>query len=473
MMEYANQQHRSGTIHFVGIGGVGMCGIAEVLHNLGYRVQGSDLHDGAALKHLRENGIEVFVGHRAEHIDGCQVAVVSSAVTADNPEVREARRRRIPVLKRAEMLAELMRFRFGVAVAGTHGKTTTTSLVAATLSEAGFDPTYVIGGRIKHRGGGAGLGRGRYLVVEADESDASFLHLNPIVAVITNIDNDHLGAYGGDFSSLEQAFQEFVLRLPFYGTAVVCYDDPALRAFSDSLARNFITYGFSEGSDIRAFDVRIEGMASTFRVDTPWWDEPSEFRINLPGEHNVLNALATLGVCHRLDVPKNTVEKAFAEFGGIVRRFQMHGEVGDGSGSIVVIDDYGHHPTEISATLETVRRVWSGRRLLLAFQPHRYSRTKALFDDFVTVLGAADVLVLFDIYPAGEVPLAGVDSHALSAAIGETAGIEVICVGALSQGAVAIAGVATAGDVVLTMGAGSIGTLAPAVLEELRCHDRH
>lgn len=473
-MEYASEQHRSDTtIHFVGVGGVGMCGIAEVLCNLGYRVQGSDIQDSATLAHLRANGVKVFVGHRPEHIDGCQVAVVSSAIAVDNPEVKEARRQRIPVLQRAEMLAELMRFRFGVAVAGTHGKTTTTSLVAAVLSAAGFDPTYVIGGRVQHLKGGAALGQGRHLVVEADESDASFLHLNPIVAAVTNVDNDHLGAYSDNFAALERAFQEFVLRLPFYGTAVVCHDDPVLCRFSTSLARGFLTYGFSEGSDIRAFDVRLEGMVSVFRVVAPWWTDAYQFRVNLPGRHNVLNALAALGVCHRLGVSRDTVVDAFARFGGIARRLQVHGEVGDESGSIVVVDDYGHHPTEIAATLETVRRVWFGRRLLLAFQPHRYTRTKQLFDDFVAVLGRVDVLVLFDIHPAGEAPLAGVDSCALSVAIGRNAGTEVIYVSTLRQGVEKIAGIATAGDVVLTMGAGPIGTLAPALLEELRCHARH
>lgn len=460
--------HRSGVVHFVGIGGVGMSGIAEVLLNLGYQVQGSDIRDSVVLRHLRESGARVFIGHRAENILGCDVVVVSSAIAADNPETGEALRRRIPVLQRAEMLAELMRFRFGVAVAGTHGKTTTTSLVAAALSEAGLDPTYIVGGRIRHLKGGAGLGRGRYLVVEADESDTSFLHLYPVIAVVTNVDNDHLNAYDGDFVVLRQAFHDFLLQLPFYGTAVVCYDDPVLREFSLSVARNFLTYGFDEGSDIRAFDFSFTGMVSTFKVATSWDGRVSGFRINLPGKHNILNALAAFGVCHCLGVEEDAVNKAFSRFSGIARRLQVLGEIGEDGASIVVVDDYGHHPTEIAASLEAARCAWPGRRFLLVFQPHRYTRVQALFDDFVAALSTVDVLILFDVYPAGEMPIEGVDSRALSAAITRQAGVRVICAGVPERAVETVAGLVMAGDLVLTMGAGSISAFAPALLKELQ-----
>lgn len=472
MGEYSHMPHRPGVIHFVGIGGVGMSGIAEVMLNLGYQVQGSDARDGASVMHLRESGARIFVGHRAENILGCDVVVMSSAIAADNPETGEARRRRIPVLQRAEMLAELMRFRFGIAIAGTHGKTTTTSLVAAALSEAGLDPTYIAGGRIMHLKGGAGLGRGRYLVAEADESDASFLHLNPVIAVVTNVDKDHLNAYDGSFPALRRAFHDFLLQLPFYGTAVVCQDDPALREFSHSIARNFLTYGFDEGGDIRAVDFSFSGMVSTFTVSTPWNQSLTEFRINLPGRHNILNALAAFGVCHCLGVGEEVVGRAFARFAGIARRSQMLGEISSGDTSIIVVDDYGHHPAEISASLEAARCAWPERRLLLAFQPHRYTRTRALFDDFVAVLSQADVLVLLDVYPAGEAPIEGADSRALFVAISKKADVEVIHVSVFDQATETVAGIVMAGDLVLTMGAGSISTLAPALLKELQRHAR-
>ncbi len=468
MIERMDMPRRVGVIHFVGIGGAGMSGIAEVLANLGYEVQGSDLADNAAVRRLRELGVTVFIGHSASNVHDCSVVVVSSAIPEDNPEVCEARRWRMPVLKRAEMLAELMRFRFGIAIAGSHGKTTTTSLVAALLSEAGFDPTYVVGGKVERLGGGAGLGQSRYLVVEADESDASFLHLNPMMAVVTNVDNDHLSAYAGDLERLKRAFQEFLAGLPFYGTAVVCRDDPVLREFALVVPRNFVTYGFGADSDVRAFDVRFEGTSSVFKVSAPWRESAAEFRLNLPGRHNVLNALAALGVCHELGADVDAARAALAQFGGIGRRFQIHGEVRAGAGSALVVDDYAHHPTEIAATLEAARAAWPGRRLVVAFQPHRYSRTRQLFDDFVSVLAAADCLVLLDVYPAGEAPVAGVDARRLRDAVaGAAAGrgaVEPTYAGTLEAAAAALARVVAAGDVVLTMGAGSVGSLAPRLL---------
>ncbi len=466
-MEHADMPDQVGLIHFVGIGGVGMSGIAEVLANLGYRVQGSDLAESAAVRRLRDMDVEVFIGHSADYVRGCGVIVVSSAVADDNPEVCEARRWRIPVLKRAEMLAELMRFRFGIAVAGTHGKTTTTSLIAALLSEAGLDPTYVVGGKVERLGRSAGLGRSRYLVVEADESDASFLHLDPVMAVVTNVDDDHLAAYAGDFAQLKRAFQEFLANLPFYGTAIVCCDDPVLRELSLIVPRSFLTYGFGEGSDIRAFDVRFEGLSSVFKVATPWRDTALELTLSLPGRHNVLNALAALGVCHELGADEHAVSTALAQFGGIGRRFQVHGEIRAGTGSALVVDDYGHHPTEVAATLEAARAAWPGRRIVLVFQPHRYTRTRRLFDDFVSVLGGADRLVLLDVYSAGEAPIAEADTRVLCAAIGGKA----VYAGALATAPDAIAQVVADDDIVLTMGAGSIGSLAPTLLKELHRHD--
>ncbi len=471
MAGHTDMPHQVGVIHFVGIGGVGMSGIAEVLVNLGYQVQGSDIADGVAVRRLRAMGVRVFTGHTADNVRACGVIVASSAIPEDNPEVCEARRWRIPVLKRAQMLAELMRFRFGIAIAGTHGKTTTTSLVAGLLSEAGFDPTYVVGGKVERFGGGAGLGRSRYLVVEADESDASFLHLDPVMAVVTNVDNDHLVAYGGDFERLKRAFQDFLANLPFYGTAIVCRDDPVLRELSLVVPRNFVTYGFSEDSDIRASDVRVEGMSSIFRVNTRWCEDEVELRLNLPGSHNVLNALAAFGVCHELGADERTVGDALAQFEGISRRLQVHGEIRAGAGSALVVDDYGHHPAEIAATLEAVRAAWPARRVVLVFQPHRYTRTHQLFDDFVAVLGGADRLVLLDVYPAGEAPIAGADARALCDAIGKTGAVELAYAGALQDVPAEISRIAAAGDLVLTMGAGSIGALAPTLVKELNCND--
>lgn len=460
-----------GAVHFVGIGGAGMSGIAEVLMTLGYQVRGSDLAENATVRRLRGMGAEIFVGHAAGNVHDCSVVVVSSAITEDNPEVREARRWRIPVLQRAEMLAELMRFRYGVAVAGAHGKTTTTSLIAALLSEAGFDPTYVAGGKVERLGASAGLGQSRYLVVEADESDASFLHLHPMMAVVTNVDNDHLAAYEGSFERLKQAFHDFLLNLPFYGTAVVCRDDAVLRGFSLAVPRNFLTYGFSDGADVRAFDLRFTGMSSVFKVETPWHTGALEIELNLPGRHNVLNALAAFAACHELDASEDAVRRALARFEGVARRLQVHGEIAAGGGSALVVDDYGHHPTEIAATLDAVREAWPGRRLVLIFQPHRYTRTKQLFDDFVTVLGGADRLMLLDVYPGGEAPIPGIDALALRDAIGGRGAAAPVHVASLERAPQALARIAAADDVVLTMGAGDVGTLAQVLLKELKHHD--
>ena len=472
MVSYSNIPSEVGAIHFVGIGGVGMSGIAEILANLGYHVQGSDITDSDTVQSLRKMGVKIFIGHNKQNIRDCSVVVVSSAILESNPEILEAKAKRIPILKRAEMLSELMRFRFGIAIAGTHGKTTTTSLVAALLSEAGIDPTCIVGGKVTRFKSSASLGQSRYLVAEADESDASFLHLNPVIAVLTNIDSDHLVAYEGDFNRLKSAFHDFLLNLPFYGTAIVCHDDPVLREFSVSISRNFLTYGFSDGSDIRAFDFRFEEMYSIFKVSMLGREDVLEIKLHLPGKHNILNSLAALAVCHQLNVNEKSVIDALAQFGGISRRFQIHGEICFSKGSALLIDDYGHHPTEITATLEAVRNAWPSRRLVLMFQPHRYTRTQELFDDFVKVLGEADYLVLFDIYPAGESSIKGINTQALCDAIDKEGEVEWEYARSLESGISTLNQlVVDSNNIVLTMGAGSVSALAPMLLKELNCND--
>ena len=453
-------------IHFVGIGGSGMSGIAEVLLNLGYAVQGSDLKVGEATRRLERLGARVMIGHRAENVDGADVVVVSSAIDASNPEVAQALAGRVPVVKRAEMLGELMRFRYSIAVAGTHGKTTTTSLVASVLAEGGEDPTFVIGGRLKSAAANARLGAGRYLVAEADESDASFLHLQPMIAIVTNVDADHLGTHGGDFAKLKESFVEFLHNLPFYGLAIVCIDDAEAAGLIPSIARPYLTYGYGEDADVRAVNVDRRGVQSRFDVLRPG-REPLAVSLNLPGRHNVLNALAAIAVATELDVDDASIQRALAGFQGIDRRLQWLGDVQVAAGTVTLVDDYGHHPTEVAATLEAARQGWPDRRVVLVFQPHRYTRTRDLLDEFARVLSEADALVVAEVYPAGEAPIAGADGKSLCRAIRSRGRVEPVLLKSLDELPRALADVLRDGDVVLTMGAGSIGAAAhdlPAAL---------
>jgi UDP-N-acetylmuramate--alanine ligase len=453
-------------IHFVGIGGVGMAGIAEVLLNLGYVVQGSDVKASRTTARLERLGATLFVGHAADHLGDADVVVVSSAIAADNPEVVEAQRRRIPVIQRAEMLAELMRFRYGVAVAGTHGKTTTTSLVASVLAEAELDPTFVIGGRLASADTNARLGSGMYLVAEADESDASFLHLQPMIAVVTNIDADHLTSYEGELSRLKQGFLEFLHNLPFYGLAVMCRDDENTAELIPSVGRRVVSYGFAEHADVRASDVAVKGLASEFvvhRAERP----PLPLRINLPGRHNVQNALAAVAVATELDVADAALQKALAEFSGIDRRFQILGTITTAVGRVTFVDDYGHHPTEIAATLAAARDAWPERRLVVAFQPHRFTRTYELIDEFAQVLSTTDVLILSDVYAAGEAPIPGADSKSLARAVRTRGAVEPILIDDIDRLASVLADVIREEDVVLTLGAGSIGAVAQSLPDAL------
>jgi UDP-N-acetylmuramate--alanine ligase len=444
-------------IHFVGIGGSGMSGIAEVLLNLGYAVQGSDLRDGEATQRLRGLGAKIMVGHAAANVDGVDVVVVSSAIDAANPEVAQAIARRVPVIQRAEMLGELMRFRYSIAVAGTHGKTTTTSLVASVLAEGGADPTFVIGGRLKSAASNARLGAGEYLVAEADESDASFTHLQPMIAIVTNVDADHLGTHGGDFEKLKTSFVEFLHNLPFYGLAVLCDDDANARGLVPRISRPYVTYGFDETADVRAVEVERLAGRSKFTVLRPRGAPALAVTLNLPGRHNVLNALAAIAVATELEIDDAAIQRALAGFQGIERRLQWLGDVAIDAGAVTLVDDYGHHPTEIAATVEAVRQGWPGRRVVLVFQPHRYTRTRDLLDEFAQVLADADALVVAEVYPAGETPIPGADGKTLCRAIRTRGKVEPVLLKSLDDMPDALAGIVRAGDVVLTMGAGQIG----------------
>ena len=454
-----DRMRRIHAIHFVGIGGSGMSGIAEVLVNLGYAVQGSDLKASEVTRRLEKLGARVMIGHLAENVAGADVVVISSAISHENPEVAQALSKRIPVVKRAEMLGELMRFRYSIAVAGTHGKTTTTSLVASVLAEGGEDPTFVIGGRLQSAASNARLGAGRYLVAEADESDASFMHLQPMIAVVTNVDADHLGTYGGDFGRLKASFVEFLHNLPFYGLAIVCGDDPQAASLVPQIARPYLTYGFDEPADVRAVNVTRRGGQSVFDVLRPGRD-PLAVSLNLPGRHNVLNALAAICVATELEIDDGAIQRALAAFQGIERRLQWLGDADAPAGRVTLVDDYGHHPTEIAATLEAVRQGWPDRRVVLVFQPHRYTRTQDLLDDFAQVLSGADALIVAEVYAAGEAPIAGADGKALCRAIRSRGRVEPVLLKSLDELPQALADVAREGDVVLTMGAGSIGGAA-------------
>ncbi len=465
-------KHAIKHIHFVGIGGSGMSGIAEVLRNLGYEISGSDLADGPTLRRLQGLGITTHVGHAESHIATADAVVTSTAVQADNPEVVAARRRKIPIVPRAMMLAELMRLKQGIAIAGTHGKTTTTSLVASVLAEGGLDPTFVIGGRLNSAGANAKLGAGDYIVVEADESDASFLNLMPVMSVVTNIDADHMETYGHDFGRLKQAFVDFLHRMPFYGTAILCVDDEAVRGILPEVQCPVTTYGVSEEAQVRAVNIRAVGPQMHFTaqrrngVVLP----DLEVVLNLPGHHNVLNALSAIAVAVELNVPDAAVLKALAEFRGVGRRFQGYGDLpvpaAHGGGRFTVIEDYGHHPVELAATLSAARGAYPGRRLVLAFQPHRYTRTRDCFEDFVRVMGQADVVLLAEVYAAGEAPIVAADGRSLSRAVRVAGKVEPVFVGEIAGMPEAILEMARDGDVVMCMGAGSIGGV-PAKLVEM------
>ena len=452
-------KHKVRHIHFVGIGGSGMSGIAEVLANLGYQVSGSDLAENTATKRLKSLGVTVKIKHSRENVNGSDAVVISSAVQADNPEVVAARENRIPVVPRALMLAELMRLKQGVAIAGTHGKTTTTSLVASVLAEAGLDPTFVIGGRLNAAGSNARLGAGDFIVVEADESDASFLHLQPVIAVVTNIDADHMDTYQQDFARLKQAFAQFLQNLPFYGAAVLCIDDPHVRSILPEVTKPILTYGTGEDAMVRAEAIEHDGGRMRFRAlrkDA----KPLDVVLNLPGRHNVLNALAAIAVGTEIQVPDAAILKALREFTGVGRRFQNYGEIKLDHGSFTLIDDYGHHPAEMAATLEAARGAFPGRRILLAFQPHRYTRTRDLFEDFVRVLSTVDVLVLAEVYAAGEPPIVAADGRSLARAVRVVGKVEPLFVEDIVAMPDTIRRAAEDRDVVITMGAGSIGGVA-------------
>ena len=456
----SNAMGRIKRIHFVGIGGAGMGGIAEVLLNLGYQVTGSDLQDNSVTRRLIGLGAEITHKHHADNIKGADAIVISSAVKSDNPEVVAAREKLLPVVPRAEMLAELMRFRFGIAVAGTHGKTTTTSLVASLLAEGGLDPTFVIGGRLNSTGTNARLGASQFLVAEADESDASFLYLQPMLAIVTNIDADHMDTYQGDFNQLRSTFLEFLHHLPFYGLAVMCMDDPVVREMLPSVSRPVRTYGLDKEADIQAKNIHQQGMRTHFKVAR--WDQENwlDITLNLPGKHNVLNALAAITVAHEVGVDDEAIVRGLGNFQGIGRRFQVYGEIDIPTGKVMLVDDYGHHPREMAATLEAIHSGWPERRVVVAFQPHRYSRTRDLFEDFTIVLSEADVLLLLEVYSAGEEPIAGADGRTLCRAIRTRGHVDPVFVEDVHDLADTLKDVLRDGDILLTLGAGNIGAEA-------------
>ena len=462
------RMRRINRVHFVGIGGSGMSGIAEVMLSLGYQVQGSDLRSNPSVERLKAQGASVFMGHDAANIRDADAVVVSSAVDETNPEVAAAREALMPVVQRAEMLAELMRFRYSIAVAGTHGKTTTTSLVASVLAEGGLDPTFVIGGRLKSADANARLGQGEYLVAEADESDASFVHLKPMLAIVTNIDADHMSTYDHDVDQLHLSFVEFLHNLPFYGLAVLCTDDAGVNEILAQVGRSVVTYGIDSDADIRADNIRVDGGLTTFDVVRKGQKDPLEVSLSLPGLHNVRNALAAIAVAGELQVSDKAVIDALAGFEGIERRFQMHGEIRTRAGKVMLVDDYGHHPTELAATLAAARAGWPEKRIVLAFQPHRYSRTRDLLDDFATVLSEADVLVLLEVYAAGEDPIAGADGRAIARAVRGRGSVEPVFIESAAELCPVLEGLLDDGDLLLTMGAGDIGAEAARLPDALR-----
>jgi len=465
----SDRMRRIHRIHFVGIGGSGMSGIAEVLLNLGYEVQGSDLKPNPVTERLEKLGARVVYGHKAQNIGEADVVVISSAVSEDNPEVVAALARRVPVVPRAEMLGELMRFRYAIAIAGTHGKTTTTSLTSSILAEGGEDPTFVIGGRLKSADSNARLGGGKYLVAEADESDASFLHLNPMIAIVTNIDNDHLGTHHGDFEQLKASFVAFLHNLPFYGLAVLCVDDVHVRSILTRVNRPVVGYGFSPGADLHAENLRRDGLRTHFEVVRRADGLRFPVTVNLPGVHNVLNSLAAIAVALEIGVPQEAIQRALANFQGIDRRLTHVADVklAGGGDAVTIVDDYGHHPTEIAATLDAIRQGYAGRRVVLAFQPHRYTRTRDLLDDFATVLGGGDALLVTEVYAAGEAPISGADGRAICRAIRTRGKVEPVFVEKVETLHEALKAVLKPGDVLVTMGAGSISAVSHALAGKL------
>ncbi|MFT5708498.1 MAG: UDP-N-acetylmuramate--alanine ligase [Oceanospirillaceae bacterium] len=459
------EMRRIKRIHFVGIGGVGMCGIAEVLCNQGYKISGSDIKRSATTLRLQELGVKVFIGHQDNNVANVDVVVTSTAVDETNPEIIAARLAHTPIVRRAEMLAELMRYRHGVAVAGTHGKTTTTSLLASVFAQGGLDPTFVIGGRLNSAGTNARLGASRYLIAEADESDASFLHLQPMVAIVTNIDTDHMDTYGGDFNVLKQTFVDFLHNLPFYGLAVLCTDDPVVREIRDRINRPVLTYGLEEGADYRAIDISQKGMKTHFTVVRPEQYDDLRVTVNMPGNHNVLNALASIAVATDEGIEDSAITKALEAFSGVARRFQVLCELSVKEGSVMLVDDYGHHPREIQVTIEAVRKGWPGRRIVMINQPHRYTRTRDLYEDYVQVLSDVDSLLLLEVYAAGEEPIPSADSRSLCRSIRQRGQLEPVFVDSVEIVPELLKNILRAGDILLTQGAGDITALAHTLSE--------
>jgi len=460
------EMRRIRRIHFIGIGGAGMCGIAEVLLNQGYAVTGSDPNQSKVTRRLQSLGAEIFHQHSVNNVLGADVVVISTAIPEDNRELEAARQRRIPVVPRAEMLAELMRFRHGIAVAGTHGKTTTTSLLATIYGDAGLDPTFVIGGLLNRLGANARLGKSRYFIAEADESDASFLHLDPMVSIVTNIDMDHMDTYDGDFEKLKQTFVEFLHNMPFYGLAVLCVDNPGIQQILPSLMRPYVTYGFSEGADYQAVDFEQHGAISHFNIKRKHKPGLLPIKLNMPGRHNVMNSLAAFAVANEDGVRAAALVESLQNFGGIGRRFQYCGQFNTDLGYVQLVDDYGHHPTEVGATIEAVRNGWKDNRLVMVFQPHRYSRTRDLFDDFAAVLSKVDVLIMLDVYAAGEAPIAGADSRSLCRSIRQRGQMDPIFVEDQNELKATLSAVLKDGDLIVTQGAGNVGAIASNWSEE-------
>lgn len=461
------EMRRMKHIHFVGIGGSGMCGIAEVLKNQGYSISGSDVRSTAVTKRLESLDIVVFIGHQASNVEGADALVVSTAINHENPEVSAAVEHRIPIVQRAEMLAELMRFRHGMAIAGTHGKTTTTSMITSILAEADLDPTFVIGGRLNSAGSNAHLGASRYLVAEADESDASFLHLQPMVSVVTNIDADHMSTYGGDFGKLKQTFIDFLHNLPFYGLAVMCVDDEVVREILPKVGRPIITYGFSEDADYRAVNLQQKGIYTHFTAVRNNGQPPLDISLKMPGKHNVLNALASIAVADDEGVDDKYIVTALEQFAGVGRRFTVLGDYALGAGNVMLVDDYGHHPRELEVTIDAIRKGFPERRLVMAFQPHRYSRTKDLYENFVKILSTTDVLLLMDVYPAGEKPLAGADSRSLCGSIRQRGDIDPIFIERGESLEIPLKRILKPGDLLLLQGAGDVGSIAQDLTKNL------
>lgn len=461
------EMRRIHRIHFVGIGGAGMCGIAEVLLNQGYAISGSDIRASVVTERLEKLGVTVFIGHQSRNIENADALVVSTAIDLSNEEILAAKEKRIPIVRRAEMLAELMRFRHGIAIAGTHGKTTTTSMVTSVLAEAGLDPTFVIGGKLNSAGTNAHLGASRYLVAEADESDASFLHLQPMVSIVTNIDADHMSTYGGDFEKLKQTFIDFLHNLPFYGLAVVCLDDEVIRELVPQIGRPTLTYGVSEDADYRAIDISQQGLFTTFTALRPQGRVPLTIRLRMPGKHNVLNALASIAVADDEGVPDQDIINALEKFSGVGRRFTVLGEYPLEKGDVMLVDDYGHHPRELEVTIEAIRKGFPERRLVMVFQPHRYSRTRDLYEGFVRVLSNADVLLLMDVYAAGEKPIAGADSRTLSGSIRQRGNVDPIYISRDDSIEETLKRILKPGDLLLLQGAGDVGALAQNLAQQL------